>query len=170
MSKRAKRIKEKISLERVLSDYGYDVREGYGEQQFSCDLHGDGRDGRPSARVYPETNSWFCFACGKVRDSISTVMEKQGVDFSSACKLLEKKYGLPVWEFKEKEEEVVEEVNTEIRDTVLRRLKRSTEERVLSFNSSLKLWESVNLVLFANKTDEKIWLKIYRKIQDEEDG
>jgi len=68
MSERAKaaadRIREKISILDVLVAYGYRVRNDGGgrEQQFSCDLHGDGVDGTPSARVYPDSNSWYCVA------------------------------------------------------------------------------------------------------------
>ena len=94
MSLRAKRIKEEIPILSVLAGYGYDVHGDTREQQFKCDLHGDGHDNAPSARVYPETNTWYCFACGKVRDSISTVMEKEGLDFNQACKGLEIKYNL----------------------------------------------------------------------------
>ena len=76
---RAQRIKELIPIEQVLSDYGYAVHSDLGEreQQFSCDLHGDGSDNRPSARVYPETSSWYCFACSKARDAIATAQEKE---------------------------------------------------------------------------------------------
>lgn len=59
----AARINQHVSIENILAAYGYRVRPGGGrEQQFSCDLHGDGRDGRPSARVYPDSNSWYCVA------------------------------------------------------------------------------------------------------------
>ena len=66
MSDRAKaaadRIRETASILDVLAHYGYHVRDdgGHREQQFPCDLHGTGRDNKPSARVYPESNSWYC--------------------------------------------------------------------------------------------------------------
>jgi DNA primase len=92
----ADRIREEIPLLHVLSDYGYEVYLDGGdhEQQFSCDLHGDGRDSKPSARLYPDNNQFFCFACGRSRDSIALVQEKEGVRFWDAVRLLEKKYGL----------------------------------------------------------------------------
>ena len=50
MSKRAKRIQDSISIEKVLQDLGYPVRGGgMREEQFPCDLHGDGHDGAYSA-------------------------------------------------------------------------------------------------------------------------
>lgn len=56
------RIREEIPILQVLQSYGYHVRADAGdrEQQFSCDMHGTGRDNKPSARVYPASNSWYC--------------------------------------------------------------------------------------------------------------
>jgi hypothetical protein len=81
----------------ILSVYGYRVRTDAGdrEQNFSCDLHGDGRDGRPSAIFYPRTNSAHCFACSRSRDAITWVMEKEGTDFWSAVQKIEADYSLP---------------------------------------------------------------------------
>lgn len=100
MSDRAKaaseRIREHVPILEVLVTYGYRVRADSGEreQQFQCDLHGSGRDNKPSARVYPESSSWYCFACDKTRDAIETVKAKEGVKFWEAVKLLETAYGL----------------------------------------------------------------------------
>jgi hypothetical protein len=92
----ANRIREEIPLLHVLADYGYGVYLDGGdhEQQFSCDLHGDGRDSKPSARLYPDNNQFFCFACARSRDAIALVQEKEGVRFWDAVKLLEQRYGL----------------------------------------------------------------------------
>ena len=98
---RVERINETVPIARVLSDYGYQVHEGGDrEQQFPCDLHGDGQDGKPSARAYPESNSWYCFACGKSRDAIETTRIKENLGFMEALAFLEQKYGLPTlpWE------------------------------------------------------------------------
>lgn len=92
----AARIKETVPILQVLASYGYRVRDDGGdrEQQFQCDLHGTGKDNKPSARVYPESNSWYCFACDATRDPIGTVMAKEGVKFWDAIGILEKAYGL----------------------------------------------------------------------------
>jgi len=91
------RIRDQIPLSSVLYNYGYSVYEddGYHEQQFSCDLHGDGQDNTPSARLYPDSNKFYCFACGRVRDSVTLVMEKEGIQFWDAVRKLETYYGLP---------------------------------------------------------------------------
>lgn len=91
------RIRSEIPLSSVLYSYGYHVYEDGGEheQQFSCDLHGDGNDNTPSARLYPDSNKFYCFACGRVRDSVTLVMEKDGLQFWDAIKKLENTYGLP---------------------------------------------------------------------------
>lgn len=97
----ADRVRKAVSILQVLAEYGYPVHPGGGdrEQQFPCDLHGDGRDSRPSARVYPSTNSWHCFACTKTRDVIETVRAKEGLTFWQAVKKLEKVGGLEAFKW-----------------------------------------------------------------------
>ena len=94
--KSAERIREEVPIIEVLADYGYDVdtRGGDREQQFSCDLHGDGQDSKPSARVYPDNNQFFCFACGRSRDVLALVMEKEALSFWDAIRKIEKRHGL----------------------------------------------------------------------------
>ncbi len=93
--RRADRIRAVIPVVDVLMEYGYAVRDGGGrEQQFACNLHGDGVDGTPSARVYPSSNNWYCWGCQITRDSIATVRENTTLDFFGALKLLETKWGL----------------------------------------------------------------------------
>jgi hypothetical protein len=93
----ADRIRAEVPIVDVLYGYGYHVHpDGEDrEQQFSCDLHGDGADSKPSARVYPDSASFHCFACGRSRDAITLVREKEDVEFWQAVKMLEAKYGLP---------------------------------------------------------------------------
>jgi hypothetical protein len=62
LDRRLARIKAEIDISQLLSDYGYKVFANGGdrEQQFSCNLHGNGRDLKPSARVYGHSQSWYC--------------------------------------------------------------------------------------------------------------
>jgi DNA primase len=166
--KRSERIKEKISIMSVLSGYGYDVINVEKEQQFRCDLHGDGSDNAPSARAYPESNSWYCFACGKTRDSISTVMEIEGVEFNKACYLLESKYNLTPWVYKKKKDIFEETSQDGVSDIDI--LKKRTETTIsykmkdIPLEDSLKLWEAFNML--SSHPEPKIgqWKKLYLKV------
>lgn len=95
--RRIDQIKEKIPIAQVLFDYGYPVRpDGEDrEEQFPCDLHGDGHDNKPSARMYPESASFYCFACGVSRDAIELVKIKENISFIEAVQILETRYKLP---------------------------------------------------------------------------
>jgi DNA primase len=95
--RRAERIRLEVPIEQVLANYGFEVRVqgGAREQQFRCSLHGDGNDGKPSARCYPENNSWYCWACGRSRDAIQTVREKEGLSFHASLERLERMFTLP---------------------------------------------------------------------------
>ena len=101
--RRVERIHNEIPIAQLLSDLGYRVRvdAAYREQQFPCDMHGDGRDNKPSARVYPDNNAWYCFAESKHRDAIRTIRDKFGLSFTDALKWLEQKYNLPSMPFEE---------------------------------------------------------------------
>ena len=151
--RRVARIHEQVRIDRVLESYGYRVQANTDrEQQFSCDLHGDGTDSKPSARVYPHTNQWYCWACSRSRDSIQTVREKENLSFHDAIERLERIYGLPSlpWEEGDREEKPKDEVaaildapyTDPVRVRAERIIRAFTIERVESLSRVLKMWEA----------------------------
>jgi hypothetical protein len=151
-TRRIRRIRDEIPITRLLASYGYQVRDADRTQQFPCDLHGDGHDGKPSARVYPENNQWYCFACRVSRDAIQTVQEKEGLDFPHALDKLEHDYGLPPlpWEDGDNEDKpgnaVADILDAPYVDPVRARcekiLRAITTERSEPMLRVLKLWEA----------------------------
>jgi hypothetical protein len=139
----------------VLVSYGYQVQDVDRTQQFPCDLHGDGSDGKPSARVYPDSNQFYCFACRVSRDPIQLTREKEGLDFLPAIEKLEHDYGLPPlpWEDGDREEQPRDVVAAvldapyvdPVRTRCERILKALTIERTEPMGKVLKLWEAFDL-------------------------
>ncbi len=168
MSLRSDRLKDNVPLDRLLRDYGYDVYLNGSDQQFKCDLHGSGIETKPSARYYHNTKTWYCFACGKVRDVISTTMEKEGLEYGDACRVLEKKYNLTAW--KEYEEKKVEDkaydIDVEIdwEKRVKTRLNSLVKNRSISLEMSLKFWEAVDVLSVNNSTSSK-WESLFEKLE-----
>lgn len=145
----------------VLYDLGYQVdpRGGDREQQFSCDLHGDGRDSTASARVFP--HQYFCWACSRSRDAIGLLREKRGLKFWDAVRMLEAQYGLPPlpWEPGDDERtptlsETLEEVlrPSETSEQALSRVDAFLfglcRERSLDPHKMVSLWEAYDRVVF----------------------
>lgn len=93
---RIDRIKDAVPIAQALYDLGYNVHPHNNdhEWQFSCDLHGSGQDLKPSARLYPDDNSFYCFGCRKQRDVIELVRDKEGLSMAEACRTLETRYKL----------------------------------------------------------------------------
>lgn len=159
---RADRIRAEVEIVRVLADYGYAVNPDGGdrEQQFACDLHGDGQDSSPSARVYPATNSIFCFAENRYRDIIQLVREKEGTDFWGAVKVVEARYHLPPLPWTDEDEIRPETLGEKViaslrsdrtfeeeRHTTERLLQTMTEERDVPMEKVLALWEGFDRVV-----------------------
>ena len=160
--RRIERIKQDIPIVEVLRDYGYLVRvdSGLREQQFPCNLHGDGHDGKPSARVYPGSNSFYCFACDRTRDAIALVRERDGIGFKEAIQLLEQKYGLPPlpWEddegfqqeqtasFSSQIDQSINPTKTfeDARKGVVSLLDMLTVDRTLPMDDILPFWEGLD--------------------------
>jgi hypothetical protein len=152
MRSRADRVNRLCDLGELLNDYGYDVvPDNQREQQFACTLHG--RDGKPSARYYPISNSTYCWVCHKTRDSIAYVMAHENVNFVDAIRHLEGRLGLDPLPW----EDDVERPRTEVekidemarrrttyaaeRDRTQKLLDRLTEDRDLDAPSVLLFWE-----------------------------
>ena len=160
---RAERIRNEVHITQVLADYGYPIHVGYSnEEQFPCDMHGDGQDNTPSARVYPDSNSWYCFACDRTRDSVETVREKEGCSFWDAVRRIEKRYKLPPLPYEDDGEPVKAGTGTtqaiqaaldpartfeEDRNRLFRLLDGFTTDRDLPLATMLGLWEAYDKIV-----------------------
>ena len=188
--KRKERVKAAIPCVKLLFDLGYGVRlDGEDrEEQFACDLHGDGLDGKPSARVYPESNSWFCFACGIPRDNISTVQAKKDLTFKQAISWLERTYRLEPLPFdpedfeKSKEEQAAGELAESLHmgetfeEGVVRFrsfLDALTIDQDLPMDTTLKFWEAFDKLCFwvakemlAPEKGRQTFLALRKRLED----
>lgn len=173
VSKRRQRLRDKAPLGLILQKYGYDVTANGGVQQFKCDLHGDGNDGSPSARFYGQ-DSWYCFACGKSRDVVSTVMEKEGLEYKTACLYLEKMFGLPSYDWEEdKPTQITDAFNVnsfynqvDTEERVYKILLNRTKDRSIGKEESLKYWEAFDMLKANSKVTEAHWQKLLTAIND----
>lgn len=160
---RADRIREEVPITAVLEDLGYEVRgdADWREQQFACNLHGDGQDTKPSARVYPESASAYCFACDISRDAIAYVQANHGLDFWAAVKWIEARYKLPPlkWEGPVRKS-ALDEVVASLRmdktfdddlERSVTRMDRLTKGRDLPLSVLLKFWEALDKVAYQVK-------------------
>lgn len=165
------RIRESVPMENVLLYYGYRVHDNAGgrEQQFPCDLHGDGNDNRPSARAYPD--HFYCWACQRSRDAIDLVQIKEGVSFKKAVRILEERYGLPSLPWPDDPEEGEEDVRPSPSDEIEASLKTQrsfeqeaqrverlmeavTTDRLLPMRSTMRLWSLFDKVRLKVRKEE----------------
>ncbi len=160
--RRLDRIKEKVDILTLLEGFGFPIRADMDrEQQFQCRMHGSGQDNKPSARVYPETHSWYCWGCQKSRDAVSTVREQLGLGFMDAVKWLETKFALPTLSFREGEAYERKETADEVVAKSLRHdrtfeddakvvrgiLDMVTEDRALGLDRVTAFWEAYDRVV-----------------------
>ncbi|WP_338817721.1 DNA primase [Parvimonas micra] len=83
-------IKEKSDIISVVSDY-VSLKKSGRYYMGNCPFHSEKT---PSFFLYPETNTFHCFGCGKHGDSISFIMEIDSLDYVSTLKKLAEKFGI----------------------------------------------------------------------------
>jgi DNA primase catalytic core len=80
------RLKEEVSLERLVTSAGIDLRRHGGDLLGLCPFHDDHE---PSLVVSPKKNLWHCLgACSAGGSVIDWVMRSEGVSFRHAVELL----------------------------------------------------------------------------------
>jgi len=85
-------VKE-LDMARVMLDYKVKFMLNpmkVSEAQFKCPFHG--KDNKPSARFYRDTQSCWCWVCQKKWDLISFIMDKEQLGFTKAILFLIEKY------------------------------------------------------------------------------
>lgn len=95
MRARVKHLKKYVPIRSVLKHYHIELRLTDQEEQYPCPLHGDGQDQGYSGRVYPETDSTYCWGCQQARDQIKWVQDRESVSFMDAIHILEKAFEVP---------------------------------------------------------------------------
>ena len=81
------RIKQDISLQRIVEDYGITLKKHGKDLMGLCPFHDDKE---PSLVITPDKNLWHCLgACNTGGSVIDWVMKTQGVSFRHAVELLQ---------------------------------------------------------------------------------
>jgi len=75
-----KQIKEQLSIETVLNEYGIVINKN---KHCKCPFH---KDDKPSLRIYPETNTYTCFGCDKTGDVIQFIQDIENCTKHKALK------------------------------------------------------------------------------------
>lgn len=68
-------------IEELMRRYGLEPRMGF----VCCPFHGEDT---PSLKLYPNTNSWYCFGCGVGGDTIDFVRRMNKCGFAEAVRFL----------------------------------------------------------------------------------
>ena len=76
-------IRDSVTMEQIISLYGYKTRHGF----MVCPFHGDTD---ASLKVYPGSGGWHCFGCGKGGSVVDFVIEHEGCDFRTAVAAIDK--------------------------------------------------------------------------------
>lgn len=86
-------IYSKLDMTNVLIDYGvkfiYNPKK-LNETQLRCPFHG--KDNKPSARFYKETQTLYCWVCMKKWDLVGFIMERESLNFIEAIRFLIDRY------------------------------------------------------------------------------
>lgn len=151
------RANKMVSMAELMQRFGYQVTSADSEQQFACDLHG--RDTKPSARLYPRTNSSFCWACHKSRRPVDLVQERNGLSLEQSVAFLEEMFHLPSLPLieDEPEEDIVPSSETTFEDEFHRTdrlLATVTQERSVPMDRALWAWECLDKLMFRKEQDE----------------
>jgi DNA primase len=92
MSDTVQQIKDKLSIQDILSSYMKLSRAGKSLVGL-CPFH---KEKTPSFHVSVERNTWHCFGCGLGGDGFSFIEKIENVDFKGALKILADKAGVTI--------------------------------------------------------------------------
>lgn len=92
MNSPVQKIKERLSIEEVVSSYIKLERAG-ANLKARCPFH---NEKTPSFFISSSRGSYYCFGCGASGDIFTFVEEFEGLDFKGALKLLANRAGVPL--------------------------------------------------------------------------
>jgi hypothetical protein len=115
---------EKINLADVMIEYNvefpYDPRL-VAEVQFKCPIHG--KDNKPSARLYNDTKSCYCWVCRKSWDVVSFIQDMEKFSFGQTLNYIIKKYKIDTSSILDTPELDLESNEISINDPLIKKAK-----------------------------------------------
>jgi DNA primase len=138
MNSPVQKIKERLSIEEVVSSYIKLEKVG-STLKARCPFH---NEKTPSFFVSVDRGNYYCFGCGAKGDIFTFVEEFEGLDFRGALKLLADRAGVPLEAYNPKEESekeklyrIMEEITKHLCDNL------SSNSKVLEYLKSRGLEE-----------------------------
>jgi len=95
MNNVVQQIKERLSIEEVISSY-IKLEKAGANFKAKCPFH---NEKTPSFFISPDRGNYYCFGCSAKGDIFTFVEEFEGLDFKGALKLLAEKAGVPLENF-----------------------------------------------------------------------
>ncbi|MEM7548635.1 MAG: DNA primase [Bacteroidota bacterium] len=131
-------VKERMDIEDVVSDFVPLKKKG--QNLWACCPFHDEKT--PSFSVAPHKGIYKCFGCGKAGDSLTFVMDHEGMDYPEAVRYLAKKFGVEIIEEQVSDEQ--QELQNEreslyillnfVKDFYHSNLKNSDEGRAIGYS------------------------------------
>jgi DNA primase len=84
-------VRRATDLVALVQRYVPELRRRGASFSACCPFH---RERTPSFHVRPQTQRWKCFGCGRSGDAFTFVMEREGVDFPEALRMLAREAGV----------------------------------------------------------------------------
>ncbi len=142
MNSPVQKIKERLSIEEVVSSYIKLDRAGV-NLKARCPFH---NEKSASFFVSPDRGSYYCFGCGAGGDIFSFVEQFEGLDFKGSLKLLADRAGVPLESYTQETKENKSEKE---------RLYEIMEEATKYFEANLTINKEAQEYLKARGLNEK---------------
>ena len=156
MEQAARRVKELVRLPDVLARYNLTPnRAGF----LHCPFHNGDRDA--SLKIYPDTDSWYCFGCGEGGDVIDFVAKMERCSFAQALKKLNADFFLGLEE-KQTLRNVRQRKQERVREALRQKEQRDTMLDKIAYRRAL--WLSCKNANIATHEQAQMAAQILAKI------
>lgn len=162
MEQAARQVKELVRLTDVLARYNLTPnRAGF----LHCPFHSGDRDA--SLKIYPATDSWYCFGCGEGGDVIDFVAKMERCSFAEALKRLNMDFSLRLGE-KQSLRNVRQRKQERARDVLRQRAQRDCLLDKIAYRRAL--WLSCKTANITTHEQAQLAAQVLAKIDqlDEE--
>lgn len=161
-------IVEKLDFATVMVEYDVEFKQNptiASEAQFKCPFHGV--DHKPSARLYNETKSCFCWVCRKAWDVVSFIMEKESMPYRQVLNYISNRYHIDLSSIPDDPTIELKKVEVSDKNVFFKNLKVNIIE--LRKKIPLEKYRALCAVLLINKYQDSKGVDVISSLQKIED-